>query len=238
MKIYPPIYKNNRMVCINEKLPIDYIQMRKLIIEELYNIIDNELYYVNELKDKKKEKNKKNIINEFRNRISSDSVIERMIHEDYCIYKHKRGKKDGQFCCKKITINGDKNKYVCTKHNKNHIPQKRHEKMIINKNINKSISICNSVKLLNQNIINKNGKKKNNYNIKRNKNIHINNFNKNIFKRVFNDYSLDIICFYKEKDSCKNITNIGCNFKHIEKEISFKDLYIKNNNINNSILTY
>lgn len=79
-----------------------------------------------------------NIINEMKNKIYSDLFISRMIHSEHCIYKHKSGKKVAKFCCKKITINGDKDNFVCRQHNRKHKPKtkKVFEKENTNTNIN------------------------------------------------------------------------------------------------------
>lgn len=133
------------MVCLNNKLPIDLSLMKKVIISELENIIKNELYYILD-KNEKIEKINNNIIKELKNRFNTDLFIQRIIHNENCIYKHKRGNKESQLCCKKITINGDKENFVCTKHNKKHIPKKR--------NINNNISIKKSISLFKENKIN------------------------------------------------------------------------------------
>lgn len=111
-------------------MPIDYNIIKKIFIDELENILDNELFYLDLLNDNKKQKLKNIIVKEIRNRISSNNIIERSIHKDYCIHKYVKGKKQGEYCCKKITINGDKNKFVCTKHNKSHIPKNKCYKKI------------------------------------------------------------------------------------------------------------
>lgn len=47
------------MVCLNDKLPIDYNRLRSLFAEELSNIIEYEIYYIDGLKHEKKRKDKK-----------------------------------------------------------------------------------------------------------------------------------------------------------------------------------
>jgi hypothetical protein len=62
---------------------------------------------------------------------SSDSV---------CTYVHKRGKKEGHVCHRRIrtNLNGEKPDYLCSTHSKKHIPEKRikkinNQEVIINK---------------------------------------------------------------------------------------------------------
>lgn len=115
------------MVCLNNKLPINLVQMKHIILKNLDDIIDHELYFVDDkiLNDDKKNKIKNKIIRELKNKFNSDNFIYLMIDDNHCGHKIKRGKLDGNFCCKKITSNGSKKNYVCTKHNKNHVPKKR-----------------------------------------------------------------------------------------------------------------
>lgn len=127
------------MVYLNRKLPIDIEQMKKIVINEIDEIIEHKLYFLdvifptlkNELKKDEKiyndkiKKLKNDIVKEFKIKINSDYLIYKIIHEEHCIFKHERGKNNGNFCCKRITKNGDKKKYVCTMHNKNHTPKKK-----------------------------------------------------------------------------------------------------------------
>lgn len=113
------------MVCLNDKLPINLAQMKDVIMTNLEKIIENELYYIDNINLNENRKNnlKNNIIKGLRNEFSKDKFIYLMIDNNHCGHKIKRGKNDGNFCCKKITKNGNKKNYVCTKHNKDHIPK-------------------------------------------------------------------------------------------------------------------
>lgn len=237
------------MGCLNEKLPIDYRYLRKIFVDELDIIVNDVLFYVDDIKNEKKEKIKNNIISEFKNRINNNNIIERIIHKDHCIHKYNKGKKDGNICCKKITMNGNKKKYVCTIHNKDHIPKKKIIKNDTNNiSINKSISLFNKnneaniISTLSSSSVNKKyiklkkisftekhkNKNKSNYV----KNFNIINFNKEI-KNFYNNYE-NTICKYRENSLCKNIINNGCCiYKHIENEIP---LHVYNNKINNLLI--
>lgn len=220
------------MGCLNEKLPIDMKMMKKVILQEIDDIIDHELYYVNDIEKVKKERLKNNIIKELKNKFNSDHFIYRIIHEDHCNFKHERGKNDGKFCCKRITINGNKKKYICRVHNKDHVPKKK-IKLLDDKSFENSKN--NKILEKSKNIINKNNSillrtdiSKNlnkNYhekikNIKKIKNplkcrnpkTYINNFNINDFKRVINYYNYN----YLEPIICKHdrCSSNECQFKH------------------------
>lgn len=234
------------MGCMNEKLPIDYRYLRKIFVDELDIIINDVLFYVDDIKNEKKEKIKKNIISEFKNRINNNNIIERIIHKDHCIHKYNKGKKDGYICCKKITINGNKKKYVCTIHNKDHISKKKIIKNDTNNiSINKSISLFNKnneaniISTLSNSSVNKKyiklkklsfTEKHKNKNISNYiKNFNIINFNKEI-KNFYNNYE-NTICKYRENSLCKNIINNGCCiYKHIENEIPLNVYINKSNN--------
>lgn len=241
------------MVCLNKKVPIDLSLMKKVIISELENIIKNKLCYILD-KNEKIEKINKNIINELKNRFNTDLFIQRMVHNENCIYKYKRGSKESQLCCNKITINGDKENFVCTKHNKKHIPIKRN---INNISVKKSIELFKenenvNVKLSGQNIINNDREdipskdkrlkhnviNKNNFKII--KKIHINKIKSNLNEMEILKYKYEInklnsektICKYNDNSFCYNIEKYGnCNFKHVNKELDIKDLITKNNSI-------
>ena len=100
------------MPCLNDKLPINYSELRKIFVEELDEIIKDNLYYIDG-ENEKKEKFKNKIIDEFKNRINTNIIIERVIHPMNCIHKYKKGKKESYYCCKNITDKGNKNKFVC-----------------------------------------------------------------------------------------------------------------------------
>lgn len=189
------------MPCLNEKLPIDYFILRKIFIEELKNIINNELEYVDVIKNEKKERIKNNIINDFKNRINTNCIIERVIHKDYCIHRYNRGKNEGNICCKRVTNKGDRNKYVCRIHNKNHIPKKK----ILNEPVNKRMintSINNTVKLL-TNVNEIKEEKINKFYIKNKINsINKKNYNKNKILKIYeyklkNNINIDLSLYIK-----------------------------------------
>lgn len=212
------------MVCLNNNIPMDYSKMKKVILLELDNIIKNELYYIDEINDNKKDRIKDNIIKEMKNKFNSDLFIKRMMNDNHCIFKHKTGKNDGKICCKKITKNGDKRNYVCTSHNKNHIPKKKIklndkykdiniEKSI--KSIDKEIQIKPSISIK-KSIENCGHEKVNDKNIIYRK---YRKFIKNSFKSILN-LNNNIICKYKNDDLCYNIKTYGiCNFKHMDNKI-------------------
>lgn len=231
------------MVCLNEKLPIDYGYLRKIFVEELAIILDNELNCVYDIKNDRKEKIKNNIIEEFKNRVNSNNIIERIIHKDHCIHKYKKGKKDGNICCKKITKNGNKKKYVCTIHNKDHVPKK---KILKNNTNNKSIDLLNNIneseimsKLTNSRVDKNFIKSKKISKIEKHNNVcktsYIKDFNiikfNNEIKNFYSNYK-NTICKYREYSLCQNIINKQCClYKHIEKDFLLHDYINKSNNL-------
>lgn len=238
------------MVCLNDKIPVNIFQMKKVIIDKLDQIIEDELFYIDDknLNQDIKDKLKNNILKEMKNKLYTDNFIYLIMDNNYCSFKHNRGKNDGKFCCKRITSNGDKKEYLCTIHNKNHIPKTKNIKMKIqkiyknNETLEKleKIETVKNVKDGNNNYIYiKNQNIKNALKIKNkskiHKNIHINNFNINIFRNISyndnnNNHYKNIVCNYKEKELCHNFINFGCcRYKHIEKEILFKTLFKKEN---------
>lgn len=52
------------------------------------------------------------------------------MNPNLCTFKHKKGSKEGYFCCKNIRTNiiDGKKDFLCCKHSKKHIPKKRKEK--------------------------------------------------------------------------------------------------------------
>lgn len=104
-----------------------------------------------------------------------------------CSHKFKKGKMDGYYCCKKITKNGDKNNYFCTKHNKNHVPKKKNIKEKINEIQQNRIFKNNEYKNNNDLIIKKNNNKNKIFkkNIKKRKRIFTCNGGILSFKKIF-----------------------------------------------------
>lgn len=222
------------MVCLNDNIPVNYIQMKKLIALELNDIIEHELYYIEDIDEEKKDKIKKNIVKEMKNKLNTDFFIYRIINNNYCTFKHAKGKKEGYFCCKRITENGDNENFVCTIHNKKHIPKKKVGDInkINTKNINnKPINNFNDIiKINNQKIIIKSINNENDnffklcknikYNIKNNTNtiklsmynniMNFSNINKiPIFKHpsFFNNKVLSIFFMYRKQIPIKYCRN-------------------------------
>lgn len=141
------------------------------------------------------------------------------MNSNNCTYKHKWGKNDGYFCHNKITCNGDKHNYLCTKHNKNHVPKKRIKYNISERNI----SINSSVKLITKD--NKSNfliKKKFNNNKFINKNIYIKSFDIKKLKTILKTYNNKI---NKKED-------IYYDFKEYKNK-EYKHWYFKHLNDNN-----
>lgn len=187
------------MGCLNKKLPVDIVVMKNTLLKELDFIMENELEYLNDLDENKKDKLKKNVLKRFKNQINTDYFNYRIINENHCTYKHTRGKNEGYICCKNITNNGNRKKYICRIHNKEHVPKKKLSNLnnrstdANEKNISDNIEIIHNNKLNNK-IVNIN-KYKDKRNIKknneffRNKKMIINNFNINTFKKIVNNYN-------------------------------------------------
>lgn len=181
------------MVYLNKIVSVNISKLELIILEKIDKQIENELYYINDIKNEAKENIKKNILKEIKNEIKNDNFIYRIMADNKCTYKHKNGKKDGYFCHNNITNNGDSKKYLCRTHNRNHIPKKREKHNISNKNgldplISKSIeSIKNNI---NSDAISTD-KSNNNYS----KNVLSlkvkslnNNIDNSIFRKKFNFY--------------------------------------------------
>lgn len=121
------------MVCFNDKLPINLDQMNREIIKKLDKIIEDQLYYLDDkiISEDKKIRLKNQIIKEMKDKIKSDNFIYLIMDDNYCTYKYKRGKNERNYCSKKIRTNleGQKKDYLCCKHSKKHIPEKRKEKI-------------------------------------------------------------------------------------------------------------
>lgn len=242
------------MVCLIKKLPVNLNKMRTVLIDEIDNIINHELYYLDitfpglktDIKNDENKYNNKinriknNIIEEIRKKMNTDYFLYRIIDDGHCTFKHNRGKNDGNFCCKKIKTNliDDKKDYLCCTHSKKHIPKKKD----INKNNHNSndISINNSIKLIDINNNLKNVKKDItsedkslilNEN-KTEKPVIINRKNKIIkrtdiycFKKVIKEYNYNNNIICRYSD-CNN----NCIYKHINKEILLSDLLKYNKN--------
>lgn len=203
------------MTCLNNKLQINIKQLKTIFIEEIDYIINSELYYIDEkeIDENRKIKLKNNIIKKVKNKINSDYFIYRIMDDNYCTFKHKRGKNDGKFCNKKINTNlemGYKKDYLCCTHSKNHIPKKR--KLIKVPEVSEIKNTIEPVKIdIKEIILDKS--RNNNNNI-----IHDNSFN--ILENV---------------DNIKNnldLQKTKINDKLLLKKNNFKVLKTYNNNIN------
>lgn len=181
------------MVCLNEVISFKKLKFKK----NLTNEINDEIHYnfhLNDLPQLKLESEIKSeltmiIINNMKslitkkinNLFSSDHFIYLNMDDNICTYKHKRGKNDGKFCCKKITKKGNKDKYVCRIHNKEHKPEKR---LVSRKdNVQKVHNDLNHISIHNMKI-NKNRKYNNTNKIKKRKKIIVNGIIN--FKEIIN----------------------------------------------------
>lgn len=227
------------MVCLNKNLPINISIMKKEIISILDFIIEEKLKYIDGINHEKKERIRKNIIKDFISEIDRDFFIYKIIDENHCVHKYKRGERQGQYCVKKINTNLDINEkkdFLCCKHSKKHKPKKKikgqpsanNNCIIIETDEKSKINIID-------NKIDKNIYKRNKINkmylynrkikIKNNKvesiNSSFSSFNNNILYNSFN-----IICnsFDSLTNRCKNIDKYSfCDFKHINNSINIID---------------
>lgn len=114
------------MVALNEFLPINHIQLRDNLSNDLDTFMQNELdMYINQqIITRIKEKMKYRMKSLF----SNDHFLYLSMNNEFCTHKFKKGKRDGMFCGKRIRTNlpyGSKPDYLCCKHSKQHIPRKR-----------------------------------------------------------------------------------------------------------------
>lgn len=193
---------------------LDVIIEHKLYyLDVMFPNLKNDIKNDENIYNDKIKKFKNNILKEFKSKFDSDNFIYRIIDQNHCTFKHEKGKNEGKFCCKKITKNGNKKKFICRIHNKDHIPKKKiklHE-YETSENIEKTKNnriISDKVEIyhdkINGKIVDINNDKKNiekNRNIRknnenfRNKNIYINKFNINSFRKKIN-YHKDNISNY------------------------------------------
>lgn len=124
------------MVCLNKYISFDRMRLKqnlpKKINESIRLEFDFYLYNNNELKNIF-DKIYEHINNKTKELFSDNHFIYLNMNNNLCSHMFKKGKREGHFCCKNITINGNKDTYVCTKHNKDHISKKR------NRNTNNKI---------------------------------------------------------------------------------------------------
>lgn len=224
------------MVYLNKIVSVDIKILENIILEKMEEKIENELDYVHNINDARKDQIKKNILKEMKLEIKKDIFIYRIMDRNKCVYKHKRGKHNGKFCHNNITNNGDSKKWLCRTHNKNHVPKPK----IINKNNeyiknNTNLEIISSITNINENTKlppRSKNKFKNNFksNLK-NKTYYIKDIKLNNIKNIIISYSSNIICKYNNHELCHNIFKHGrCDFKHINN-ISLNNFIDDNNNI-------
>lgn len=131
------------MAILNDIISLNIKELKKEILKSVEEEIDHELYYLDEINEDRKKILKKNILKNMKIKINTDNFIYTVMDKNICTFKHTRGKKDGHFCCKKITKKGDKKKFVCRTHNKNHIPNKKikhlKDKSLENKKVNEKV---------------------------------------------------------------------------------------------------
>lgn len=126
------------MVCLNEYITFNKLKLQKNIIENVVDNVNRNYYFygipkLERIDENIREKITNSIVNDvnkiikntIKNLFSSDHFIYVNMKDDLCTYKHKKGKNEGYICCKRITKNGCKKNYVCTKHNKYHTPMKK-----------------------------------------------------------------------------------------------------------------
>lgn len=193
------------MVYLNKNIFINIKSLEFNILKIVEDKVQNELYYVDNITDEKKERIKINILKEVKMEIRKDNFIYRSMADNRCIFKHKNGKNDGHFCHKNITKNGDSKNFLCTKHNKNHIPSKKRLKenkkqVQRNNNIINNNIVCNIRKIDSLHIIKSKLITKKNISLK-------NNINNNIFRKKFNFYKYYYILNENEKVKYENYEN-------------------------------
>lgn len=165
------------MVFLNKYITIDKLKMKKNLIKNVVDNINRKYYLYNipglekiDFKIKEETSMKiKNDVNEIikntiKNLFENDNFIYINMKDDLCTYKHKKGKNEGYICCKRITKNGNKEKYVCTIHNKKYISKKRNKSnnSIFKKDVNISFKYDINSTFKNKNKIYKNKFKRNN----------------------------------------------------------------------------
>lgn len=123
------------MVCLNEHLSFNKNKLKNNLIKELNNSIRLEFQIEIEKNKLLFEKIYKHNENKIKELFLSNHFLYVNMDNNLCSHMFKKGNKEGYFCQKKITKNGDKDNYVCTKHNKNHNPMKKKKKKIIKDNI-------------------------------------------------------------------------------------------------------
>lgn len=116
------------MVILNSDILICKNSMINSIENIMYQVMKK--YFEDEILCKSnegKQKIMKNIIKEKINETKTNHFWYINTSDSVCTYIHKRGKKEGYMCHKKIKTNIGDNKpdYLCSTHSKIHIPKKR-----------------------------------------------------------------------------------------------------------------
>ncbi len=114
------------MVCLNDVLPFNKINLRNNISKYLQDMI--KLEFQMELNKNIIEKITRNIQENMKQIFSNNHFLYLNIDDNYCTHMFKKGKKEGYFCIKKIKTNlpeGSKKDYLCCVHSRKHIPRKR-----------------------------------------------------------------------------------------------------------------
>jgi hypothetical protein len=121
------------MVYLNKFINFNVNKLKNNLVNELNQIIKLDFEF--DLDSSIINKINKSINNKMKECFDSDHFINVNMDNNVCIYKHKRGNKNGYFCHRKINtnLNGEKDDFLCVKHSKKHIPTKR-----ITKDINKT----------------------------------------------------------------------------------------------------
>lgn len=140
------------MVCLNTNISFNKLKLKNNIQKELLNEINDNFHLCGGFGLVKLEDNIKLELNQIiiskinklvekkiNDLFSNDYFIYKNMDDNKCTYKFKKGKNEDNFCCKNITKNGNKSKYVCTKHNPEHIPKKRNIKNKSSKNKNSNV---------------------------------------------------------------------------------------------------
>ena len=196
------------MVILNTWIPIDCISLKKNLIKQVKEILEDEI-----IDNKNSVRIIDNITKKFSSIFDKDFFWYYNMHENFCTHKFKKGIRENNFCCKKIKSNNPKKSFLCCQHDPGHIPiprdKKRNENHNIEENIDSGYQTDNVLSNINFNIEPDK--------LKDNKNILLNKKKKNNKK----------ICRYYKKGFCKYKEK--CNFLHI------KNTYYNNNKSTDTI---
>lgn len=126
------------MVCLNKNISFRKLKLRDNLIKEVIDEFDRKFYLYDGNGLEKIDENekikltisiasdvKKIIKNRIKDLFSDNHFLYINMNNNVCTHMFKKGKNEGYFCHKNITSNGNKENYVCTIHNKDHIPKKR-----------------------------------------------------------------------------------------------------------------